>query len=187
MKKSFPFSTKIFCFLAIFCFYFQGAQALNWSENQTMKVDSSGNIVAVWQSYDQINEVYVIQSSYYDTTSATWSSVSTISDTTINSFSPVVASNSAGDVVVTWVTDNSNGTPAIWASVRPVNGSFSSPAALSDINDIAIIQACKVSVNNSGNIIVSWLAFIDFTYTAVVRAVQGTITGSWSAPVTVSN
>ena len=100
MKKSFPFSTKIFCFLAIFCFYFQGAQALNWSENQTMKVDSSGNIVAVWQSYDQINEVYVIQSSYYDTTSATWSSVSTISDTTINSFSPVVASNSAGDVVV---------------------------------------------------------------------------------------
>jgi len=179
--------TKITFFLMIFCCFASKSEALNWSEDQRLQIDSVGNVVAIWQSYDAINSVYIIQSSYYDAALATWSAISTISDTAVSSFSPEFAMNTNGDSVAIWISDDYNGTLGIFASIRPAAGNFPGTATLvSDSSDLAILNDYRVVLNDAGDIAISWTAFIDFTYTAVIRTAIGDISNTW-APVTLSN
>ncbi len=180
--------TKITFFLMIFCCFVKESEALDWSEDQRLQVNAAGDVVAIWQTYEAVSGKYLIQSSYYDATLASWTAPIVISDPLTNSFSPEFTMNAGGDAVAIWVSDDFSGTIGVFASVYLAStGAFQTvPTQVSDINDIIILNDYRVSLNDAGDIVVSWSAFIDTTYTAAIRAVIGNVSGVWSSPSTLS-
>lgn len=179
---------KIVIFFMVICLWSNTSQALQWSDSQVIKLDSSGNAVATWQSLDSTSGNFVIQAAFYDASTTTWSSPTDISSNTVNSFSPSLDTNSTGDAVVIWIQDDLMGNVSLIGSIRPSAGSFSTPAQISDANDLAILNEHFVHINDAGDILASWGSFIDNTYTAVVRVATADVTsGTWTTPVTISN
>ena len=179
---------KIAIFLMVICLWSnQGQAQLQWSDSQETKIDSAGNVIATWQSLDSMSGNFVIQAAIYDNTTATWSSATTISSTAVNCFSPRLAVNSGRDAVVIWVEDDLSGNIAVMGSIKPAAGSFSTATPVSDSNDLAILSGHFVNINDAGDIVATWGAFVDNTFTAVIRAATADVTsGTWNTPVTIS-
>ena len=189
--KTYNFKKFLFFFIALLAVQ-NYTFAAEWAEGEKVVVDGDGNILVVWQSYDDTTGIFAIKSSRFDTSLGTggeWVSPVTLSDAGSSAFWPDLAINDSGDAVAIWSYDDFSGDLGIVASIRDSGSSttFQTPVTVSDSTDLAILSGNTVSINNAGDIVVCWSSLVDTTYTPKVRVAIGDTTGTFSAPQTISN
>jgi hypothetical protein len=134
---------------------------------QAVALAPNGRAVAVWQGFSGVTSTGVQASVLVP--GGTWSAPVTVAPAGIN---PEVAVDAAGDAVALWTTSGSNA-PVQAATLR-VGGTWSAPVTLgSGVTP-------NLAVNTSGAILAGWTTS---PHEIVVSA--GTVTGGWSAPVTL--
>ena len=97
------------------------------SDQPDISVDSAGNIVVIWQSFDGNN--YVIQASALPV-NGSWSTPVTLSSSGNDAENPIIDHDSSGNVVAVWSRyDGSNS--VIQSAQLPIGGSWSTPVNIS--------------------------------------------------------
>lgn len=179
--KTFQNRSKLIALLIILLSW-SNVFAYSWSEEQKIGIDAAGNVVALWQTVDSVSGNFVIQAAYLSF-GGTWSAPTTLSSSSIESYSPLLAVNSRGDAVALWFIDDLSGNVAIQSSMLPFGGSWSTPAQISLVPQI-ITQNSDLRMNDNGNIVATWSVLVDSE--SVIRVATATMGGTWSDPVTIS-
>jgi PKD repeat protein len=111
-----------------------------------------------------------------------WVSTVGLSSPGVDSFSPDVAVDPAGDAVAVWARfDPSSQVDVIQAAVRPAGGSFGAPIDLTPLSESA--GSPRVAIDAAGDVVVVWL---DSTAGGVVQEAVRPAGGSFGAPVDLS-
>jgi len=177
---------KISIFILMFCFINASSEALEYSTSPQIAIDAQGNVATVWQSLDSLSGNNVIEFRYYDSLSTTWSTEIIVSDPLLNSYTPSLAINGKGDLVIVWISSDVDGISSLYASIKLFQEAVSAPTRVSLTTSLTM-DAYSMDVNNNGDIVVSWTGFFPPTYTSVVRETRGNLDGTWQAPRTLSN
>lgn len=147
------------------------------AQNPQIAVDPMGNAVAVWEWFDSMTMTNVIQSADFNFGAMSWSSTTTISDPTDDSFTPQVSVNSDGTAIAIW-DSISNG---IQTSTKPLGSLWepilSIPGSSGNDPDIAIDAA--------GTAVAVWSQFTGGADR--ISASERLATGSWSTPQIISD
>lgn len=143
-------------------------------------MSSTGDLIAVWSVYDNLNSSYVIRASTWDSISG-WSANETISTIPGISFSPSLAVNDAGDAAVIWTALDSNNFPTLQGKIY-YNGVWeSNPTQFSASDEILI--SYKHTLSNSGSISVIWSSYPPNSNNSAIYALTGsTVSGGWNVP-----
>jgi hypothetical protein len=144
--------------------------------NAHIGLDSAGNAVAVWSTFDS---GFVIRTATRPAGSE-WSDPEDLSPVT--GHTPQLAMNAAGDAVAVW--NGFNGTDYVtWAATRPAGGDWSAPADL-EIPGEGDAFYPQVSIDADGDAIAVWGRQI--LGEDVIHAATRPANGSWSAPEDLS-
>lgn len=148
------------------------------SEDPSVALDTKGNALAVWQSWD--GDDYRIYGSLRPK-DGTFGAPFQISTTGTDSDSPQVVFDRKGSAIVVWNTSQE-----LAAAVRPKNGTFGAPEIISG----ALISRASdadfdLTVDPKGNVHVSWLFDSSgFRVLGVSTRLKGAT--SFSAPIQIS-
>ena len=169
-------------FLLAFSAYLLPVSALsaNIVENTIVSQDSSGNATGIWDLIDTTTNIRSIQVSTQDAGTDTWSTATTISNTDLDSYSPIISVNASGDAVAAWlVIDPEFGIVSIAGSIfTNATGTWSTPEILSTSNE-NINATYSVKLNDNGNICAVWSSILISSDLTVARGVLGTVSGGW--------
>lgn len=180
----------------IFCIGILGVLALSSTnlsaaikngENPQMQMDSSGNVLSVWEAVDNSTGLHVIQSAHYNAASGTWSSPIILSSTGSNAYSPIIASNDTGNTVAMWVYTDTNTAVTRLSSVSCstiIGGTWSTPTNVSNSTE-NVSNDYKVTINSAGQVLAIWSSYV--TINTRIRSATLQFGGSWSNPQTISD
>lgn len=148
-----------------------------------IRIDPSGNRVAVWQAFDGTD--YILQGA--TGAGSTWSSPVEISGTFKNTDVHSMGMNGLGDVVVVWIyRDFSTGNRFVAGAMLP-QGSTWTTQQISSSSESAEFNDQDVAINDAGDVAATWTAYLG-DFTPRIRGATGSIgTTSWSGPTTISN
>lgn len=162
--------------------------------NAQVKIDSLGNIVAVWEE-DQATGA-VIQAANYDASTLTWSTPQQISPIAIEySGDPKLAINSSGEAVAIWQSiDSVNNINTIYAATIGLQTSpptWSTSTALSTTNESVDMTSMKVEVSDSHSAVVTWISDVmtpvhNLAFFATTTTDGGLLKNSWNTPTAIS-
>lgn len=151
MMKKLNVLSKLCLCIAIFSSLKLSAAYTSPNEPQ-VRIDGSGNKIAVWESYNTVSALYEVR--YSTNSGAGWSSPNTISDTTLGSFTPKLAINAAGDGAAIWtVRDTGTQTDSLSGAIYHL-GSWTTAQPLSPTGDDVI--SSDVRISDDGDIVVIW-------------------------------
>ena len=189
MKKIFShFGTwiAILCFFGCSLIPYNLNAAIRGGRNVQSVMDVSGNVLAVWEALDTTLLIQVIQSANYIALTNKWSAPFTISPTGYDTHTPIIATNSLGNVVVLCsYTDPITGVTRLAAvTCNTLLAAWSSPQNVS--NSIENLSSdYKVNTSDTGQVVATWSSFTT-SYTKT-RASSSLFGGSCTTPVTISN
>lgn len=174
------------CYGGVFLTPASLAAAIKNGSNAQIYMDSSGNALSVWDAIDNSTGMHVIQSANYTAFTSTWSAPIIISSSGINSYSPVMDTNSLGNTVVLWLTDTTSGVSRLCSSTSSslLGGGWSTPKNVSNSTE-NVSNDYKVTINTSGQILATWSSFVNIN--TRVRAATALFGGNWNNPQTISD
>lgn len=143
-------------------------------------IDSYGNAVAVWFSFDGSN--YVIQASTQNANNSYWATASTISTLGQNAYYPELAVDSLGNAVAAWYAFDGNNYIVQSASFTRSNG-WSSPIQASVSGQDSFDTG--IGVDDLGNAVVAWYTFDGSNYVVQAAALPFG-SDAWSPPTSIS-
>jgi len=129
-------------------------------EHPAVAINANGGFVVVWESLDAGSGYYGIYAQRYDASGARLGGETQINTTVLNDqSSPRVATNAAGNYVVTWENSDQNGDWNVYA--RSFNADGSPVGNDIQINSAAISVLTSgtvpaVGIDTAGNFIVGW-------------------------------
>jgi hypothetical protein len=141
----------------------------NHQSNSVVGIDNSGNFVIAWQSNHQSNTAIYAQR--FNSNGTHQGSEFRVSEyTTGNQFNPSLSMNNSGDFIITWQsTDQDGSLNGIYAKKYNINGVAQIPTNCTAPNCNNTTGEFKVntnttnnqlnpsvSINNSGNFVISW-------------------------------
>jgi hypothetical protein len=150
-----------------------------------IKIDSDGNIVAVWLVYATSGNL--VKSSTYSATGMTWSTPSVISGSGLYAQDPTLLLDVDGDAVAIWLSGDPNtGVESLQASKVAVGDTtWDAPTMISTLDEI-VFDNFRVDINASKEVVVIWNSYLieenDIEIFSATRAANGT----WGAPVLIS-
>ncbi len=148
-----------------------------------VKVDGNGNIVTIWE--ENIGGNLSIQSSTKAKTDSDWSTPVTISTPSVQSYSPMIAMDSAGNVIALWIFEN-EGIRNLASAQLPFGGSWSAVSTVS-VEDSVVIDHVRLEIDAPGDVAVAmWKACDLGSLTCAIYAATTSIGGTWSDPLSVS-
>lgn len=121
------------------------------ANNPHITVSSSGNVIAVWQRSDGINQIIQSRSLPFG---GAWSAVSDLSTAGQDSTKPQVAMDSAGNAVVVWIKPY-NGISVVQSSTLSVGATSWSPFINLSVEG-QNADTPHVAMDNSGTVAVIW-------------------------------
>ena len=185
--KNQVFLKSIFIIFGIFFISFLSADSFL----PKSKMDSSGNVVATWNSLDNFGNSIVQVAIRSPGSMGTWSSITTLSDDLTGDLTnsmPSIYTNDNEDYVIIWQYFNINtGQAFVAASMLPQGTSVWNTNTVSDNSENAAFGDEYLALNDSGDLVLMWTSYISGV--PVVRQSFSTIGTSttWSSPITVSN
>jgi len=152
-----------------------------------MKMDSTGNALAVWRSFNTPTNMGQIQGTTYSALTTAWTVPVNIASTgTINCSQPELSVSTGGNAVSIWyVNDAITGNNVIQASKFNIStGLWSSPVTIS-LNDGTEIPNFDytVAISPLDTIVVTWSSVLSGS--TVIRSVTSTMSTPWSAAITI--
>lgn len=173
---------KFTLFLLMLCAWGGEAFASDWSVHPVIGIDSAGNATAVWEGTDPLNFNSVIQTNYLPNGSS-WVGVTTLTSSSDVSTGPQLAVNGPGDAVAIWRSTDAFDVSTLVGAIYPTGTSWGSPQTISTTETIT--NDYRVVLNDDGNIVVNWTAYIDDI--SVIRASVADVTGgTFATPETIS-
>lgn len=143
------------------------------SDMPKIKIDSSNNAVAVWESFD--GSIYSIQASK-KTNGADWTAPQTISKTGRDSVLPSIAMDSKGNVVAIWMSfDKDHGINFIESAILPTEGVWSSANIISSPTENPMSDY-QVAINDNGTFMITWGSYVGLSSNSEIRVATGLIT-----------
>jgi len=140
--------------------------------------DSSGNAFAVWSATLPITFDIVIQASYFDSTTLSWSYLGQVSDGAEPASNPSICCDDSGNAFAVW---QENSAQAVKASRFDSSSmSWSTPVPLSGFSSDPSPQVC---CDNSGNAIAIWIGISGINEVVQAARFNGT---SWQPLVNLS-
>lgn len=155
-------------------------------------VDTHGNALAVWYSYDISGVSYtnvIVKSAERFASNGTWSDVSSLSASGLRNPATLVARvafDSIGNAVALWNTSFDDETFNIESAVKPVNGSWSSPVDL--INSNLYAYSADLSATAFGDVLGLYMFYngASLLIQSVESDMNGFLNNFWSVPITIS-
>lgn len=137
-------------------------------------IDSNGNAIAIWERNSNVGDE-IIQSATLPF-GGSWSSVTDISATGIDSHHPQIGVDSAGNAVAIWNTQAG----VVQAATLPFGGSWSAPT---DVFAAGDGEAPEIAVNSAGDAVALWQLFgiTDVT----LQSATLPFGGAWSVAIDV--
>lgn len=144
------------------------------------RVDSSGNIVAVWETIDST----IMTSS--KPAGGSWTTPVMISGSGVNAILPRLVMNSSGNAVVVWQAfDDVVGDYCIQASMYPFGGTWSSPVRITNTSSDQMFSDETIQINEEGDIVVTWCSYLGTAHAFAILGTTATFGGSWTTPVMI--
>ncbi len=183
--KTIQSSYKNFICLAGIFFFSQSLSATNSIENISTCIDNAGTCIAIWE-YQQ-DDIRSIQTTIRDFHQS-FSAPTTLSEDGIDSFSPLLIMNSAGDAAAIWLGISSSlGITSIYGATRPMNGHWGNITRISSANELVDPASVTISMNQQGIIATSWTAqLLDQGVISINSSTASTVSG-WSTPVQITS
>ena len=151
----------------------------------------NGTVITAWQGQNASTSFSTIEGVIGSTSTdpTTWTRT-TLSDSTQNVISsPVIASNSNGDVIVVYeYFDTVNSLSLVAVAMLPSGTTTWNVTTVSDGNTFANNNDPRGAVDQSGNVIATWAAYNPSTNEQQVMCSTSTIsaTPTWSGPIKLS-
>lgn len=161
--------------------------AIKNGERAQIYMDTSGNALSIWHAVDNSTGTHVIQSAFYTALTSTWSSPTVISTAGIDSYSPIMATNSLGNTVALWlITDTSTGISRLCSSTCSslLGGTWTTPKNVSNASE-NVANDYRVTINTAGQVMATWSSFV--TINTRVRSATSLFGGNWTNPQTISD
>lgn len=145
---------------------------------------STGDGVATWDFFDGTE--FVIQASIL--TGGVWGTAATISNPTITSIEPRVATNASGEIAVIWQGEDpiAGLTNLYGATYNTGLAAWDSPQLISAVNESILQNTYHVLLSTAGEVSVTYAAFQLSTFDNAVRAIFCPTYGTWTSPVTLA-
>jgi hypothetical protein len=148
----------------------------------SIAVDASGNLYGVW-TVSNSSGYGSIQSAIYS--GGTWSTPVQLSTTGDGVSSPLIAVTSSGSAAAATWCDTASGRPHM-AGAYYSSGSWSSPQLISDLTESPTGDFDLAVLDGTSTAVLLWQTFTEVGSTTVIKESQ-TTTGTWSAPIVISN
>lgn len=145
---------------------------------------TTGNGVAAWDFFNGTE--FVIQASIL--TSGVWGTAATISDPSITSIEPRVATNTTGEIAVIWQgEDPIAGLTNLYGTTYNLGlAAWELPQLISAVNESILQDTYHVLLSAAGEVSVTYAAFQLSTFNNAVRAIFCPTYGTWTSPVTLA-
>ncbi len=185
-----PLKRYLVCFLMFVLF---GTRVLAVdSDLPQMGIDASGNIIAVWQTYDTNGNYYVQTASH--PLGGSWSAPVTLSPSGQYATNPVIAVDGLGNAVAIWgAVDPTTGNTLLYGAMLTVGNSLITATWTSAVQIAAssnnVLNGYSVNINDglvAKNVVAMWSAYDSVGMNRGVYASTALLGGSWSTPVRVS-
>lgn len=148
-------------------------------ESPSLRVDSAGNMTAVWQRY--LGEKLAYESAVRRVDGGPWSTPSLFAGGLRDAYELQTAVDPLGNETAVWVRRVGRSW-VVQSATRPVGGSWSAPANLS----AAGAGSAVVVAGPEGNVTAVWLLEREEGRRSVVQSATRSAGGSWSAPAGLS-
>lgn len=144
-------------------------------------VNADGDVTAVWMEADDSN--YVVRGAFRPV-GGSWEAPTLVSAAGEYAGNPHIALDPDGDAMVVWRGEN-EGQEVARAAYRPAGGAWQAPEDVSVPGEA--VQALHVALYQSGEAMVVWAGSTnEVGGHSVVRAAHRPTSGSWEAPVDLS-
>lgn len=155
----------------------------SYSRNPQVAVDSSGNIVVVWETVEKDN---VVIKSISGTTRGRWSSPRVISGGFSNNKTPEIVINTVGAASLWQYYDETRHTACVGGAMLPHGAADWATATVSDSEKDAIADL-KMATNECGDVVGVWASEDLINNSIQIKGVVGCIpTVSWDTPKNLS-
>lgn len=118
-----------------------------------IKMDATGNMVAIWIAFD--GSEYVLQAASCPS-GGSWSSTTTLSSSGSNVGNINLLVTEAGNAHVVWDEDDGSNSSILYAAL-PYQGSWSTAVSVSDTTDYSYLPS--IALDDAGNAVAAWLQF----------------------------
>jgi len=168
----------------------QSLYSLEIPRSAQVAADSTGNIVAAWETVEITGDI-VIEGAYYDASATTWSTPQQLSSMGLNSRTPRVATNGAGESVVIWesITGGITRVYAACIGLQDVTPTWTANTAISPVTQNVRGQSTTLTVTSGGVAVASWMGNVmtpsKIGFFVVTTAPGGIATNTWNSPTQV--
>jgi len=154
-------------------------------EYPQVRMDSSGNTMAIWDIIDNSTSMRSIQVNYRPN-NGSWGTVSTISSPGIDSYYPTLKNNSTGDYFAAWlIVDPVWGITSLVTSMYDhTTSTWSTPTAVSGSDEL-VDPSYSMVMDDSGDVAIIWHSYLLSSGLDVVRGANGTVSGGLSAATNI--
>lgn len=154
-------------------------------ESPALRRDSAGNSIALWWQAPNTGNSVVQEA--YRPSGGNWAVPTVISDVSMGASFPTLAVNTlTGDAVAMWLVDDPvHYVTCIMASMRPFNGSWTTPVTVSSAGSNCESDI-QLTIDVSGEIVAVWTGTLSGDMNTVTRSSTALFGGSWTAPETIS-
>ena len=145
--------------------------------NPVVAVNSAGDALVVWEAYADLNADFssVFQSRF---SGGTWTAASLANSGSKIAFSPAIAANNAGQMVVTWI-ESTSAVAELWGRRYPATGSPEAPTKITEGSNITFDPTPVVTLDDSGAATAAWAFEVKQKYNAYTS--RATWNQPWSA------
>ena len=158
----------------------------------SVTVDTNGNAIAIWYAYEVSGSNYsnvVVKTAERDAVSATWSTISSLSQSGIRNPATLmarVAFDRIGNCIALWNISYDDETFALESAVRPVSGVWSSPVDLVKSNLYA--YSADLSATSFGDVLGLYMFYngASLMIQSIESDINGFLNDFWSVPITIS-
>lgn len=137
-----------------------------------LAVDSRGDFTAIWGGFN------VIESAELPTGASGWNAPSVLTE--LDTGSPALAADPAGDVVASWIYAISSSERLIEGAAKPAGGSWGAPVTLSPVREA--VGEPDVAIDSAGDGVAIWSASGPGGGNPVVLAAFKPVSGTWQPP-----
>ncbi len=172
----------------------QSVSAMAWTSQQgtiardpDVRVDASGNALAVWWQYNSDRSASTIQALWLDGSPAP----TQISTSTGFAGSPRLAFDAGGNAIAVWAQSDNN-LNNVWVNRYVVGVGWGVPYQITNVSSAAsaVTGSPSIGVDGAGNAIISWFqknGAINNDHFDVYTSRYAVTTGAWSAPAMLTN